>query len=197
MKIVAVYGSGRAKSFSAAAVDEALGCFNTSEHEVKAYHLARMNFGDCHGCFACRLKEGCVQKDDMTDLLNDIISADFVILSAPIYAFDVCGDFRKMFDRLYPMLEGNKGAAGMPEKKTLRLPYSPRYPKVKCMLILSAGAASLMCRGAKKRMERSLRFNGFAHLGTVVVDGTYGKKERDITGRQRQKISAICGFVQS
>ena len=90
------------------------------------------------------------------------------------------------------MLDGNKGAAGVPEKMALKLPYTNRYPKVKCMLILSAGAGTLMCHGVRKRAERNLKFNGFIHLGTVVIDGTYSKKEKALIEKQRRKIVNIC-----
>ena len=197
MKIVAVYGSSRKKGFSSIAVDYAVKQFGNGRNDIKKYRLAEMNFGGCKGCFACRLKEGCIQRDDMTDLLNDIITADFVILSSPVYCFNLCGNFVKMFERLYPMLEGNKGAAGIPEKKTLKLPYSPRYGVKKCMLILSAGAGAVMCSGVRRRAESNLKHNGFQNLGTVVIDGTYSKKEKSLTNRQKRKIERICGKISA
>lgn len=192
MKIVAIYGSARKNGFSSLAVDNAVEMLSANENTIIKYRLSDMNFNGCKGCFACRLKEGCIQKDDMTNLLNDIISADFVIFSSPVYCFNLCGNFVKMFERLYPMLEGNKGAAGVKEKKTLKLPYSPRYGAKKCMLILSCGAGALMSRGVKLRAQRNLKNNGFHNIGTVVIDGTYGKKKAILTDRQKKKLEKIC-----
>ena len=157
MKIVAIYGSDRKKGFSSLGVDYAVAQFKNSVNEIKKYRLSDMNFGGCKGCFACRLKEGCVQQDDMTELFGDIISSDFVIFSSPVYCFSLCGNYMKMFERLYPMLDGNKGAAGV-----------------------------------RKRAESNYRHNGFIHLGTVVIDGTYTRKERCLEKREKQKIKKIC-----
>lgn len=44
----------------------------------------------------------------------------------------------------------------------------------------------------RRCIEKNLRTNGFGNLGTVVVDGTYGKKKRELTDRRLAHIGRIC-----
>lgn len=106
MKIVVVYASARRNGFSSRAAEIAAAHFESRGDEVKRYYLHQMKFSGCKGCFACRRKEGCVQKDDMTPLFDDIVSSDFVVFATPIYCFDVSATYKLMFERLYPMLGG-------------------------------------------------------------------------------------------
>lgn len=189
MKVIAVYGSARKKGFSALAVDTAVHHFEEKGAEIKKYYLTDMEIKQCRGCFSCRRKEGCVLKDDMTGLFQDIISSDFVIFGSPIYCFDVSGSFKLMFERLYPMLAGGM-ALGEGFQK-----YTYRYPRKKCMMILSQGALGIMCRKVKKQVNFNLKMNGFDNKGTVVIDSTYSKKKTELSEKQVKKIEKICNSV--
>ena len=189
MKVVAVYGSARKKGFSALAVDQAVSCFPNGD--VEKFYLTDMDMKPCIGCFACRRKEGCVQKDDMSVLFQKIVESDFVIFSSPIYCFEASSSFKRMFERLYPMLGGGM-ALGEGYQK-----YTKRYPTKKCMLILSQGAPSFMCGGAKRRVNSNLKMNGFENLGTVVIDSTYTKQKTELSEKQVKKIEKICSRVNA
>lgn len=186
MKIIAIYSSARKKGFSSLATDTAVTYFESKGHEVKKYHLTDMEMKQCRGCFSCRRKEGCILKDDMTALFEDIITSAFVIFSSPTYCFDVCGTFKLMFERLYPMLAGGM-ALGEGFQK-----YTHRYNDIKCMLILSQGAAGFMCRGVKKQVQSNLKMNGFNNIGTVVINSTYSRKSFELTDKEIKKINSIC-----
>ena len=189
MKIIAIYSSARKSGFSSLAVDTAVDYFETKGHKVKKYHLTDMNIKQCRGCFNCRRNEGCILKDDMTTLFEDIVTSNFVIFSSPVYCFDVCGSFKLMFERLYPMLAGGM-ALGEGFQK-----YTKRYADIKCMLILSQGALGFMCRSVKKQVQSNLKMNGFKNIGTIVIDSTYSKKNFELTEKQVQKIQTICSKV--
>ena len=73
--------------------------------------------------------------------------------------------------------------------------YTYKYPKKKCMLILTYGALEMLCPGVRKRTARNLKWNGFDNLGTVVIDGTYKKKKVELTDKQKLKIEKICAKV--
>ncbi len=130
MKIIAIYGSARKKGFSALAVDTAVSYFENRGQEVEKYYLSDMNIQPCMGCFACRKKEGCVRHDDMSELFQKIVESDFVIFSSPIYCFSTNSIYNRMFERLYPMLEGGM-ALGEGARK-----YTQRYPNKKCSTIV-------------------------------------------------------------
>lgn len=180
MKITAVYGSARKNGNGAALVDRAISNFASENPEVKKYYLTDMNIEPCLECFACRKKETCVRKDDMSNLLNDIIKSDFVIFNSPVYMDDAAGSFRLMINRLYPMLGGDPGR------------YTKRYPNKKCMLIMTQGAPTIMFRGAGRRVKRIIKSFGFdvcllVRCGFANNRGTAEKNERVL-----KKIDRLC-----
>lgn len=186
MKIIAIYGSARKKGFSSLAVDTAVSYFENKGQKVRKYYLVDMDIQPCMGCFACRKKEGCVRRDDMSELFKEIVESDFVIFSSPIYCFSTNSLYNRMFERLYPMLGGGM-ALGAETKK-----YTQRYPGKKCMMIFSQGAPALMCSCARRRTKSNLRMNGFDNVGTVVIDSTYTQKGFSLTDKQIKHIQNIC-----
>jgi NAD(P)H-dependent FMN reductase len=180
MKIVAVYGSARKNGNSEVLVERAINNFTDRDQEVKRYYLTDMDIKSCMGCFACRKKEMCVRKDDMNDLLKDIIQSDFVIFSSPVYMCDASGSFRLMLNRMYPMLEGEPGR------------YTKRYTDKKCMIIMTQGAPLLMFSGASRTIKRIIKSFGFDVCGLVRMGfanerGAAVKNEKIL-----RKIDAVC-----
>lgn len=181
MKIVAIYGSARKNGASAKAVEKILRTVQTVGDTVEEYWLAELNIKPCIGCMACRKAEVCSRKgDDMEKIYRSIISADFVIFSSPVYCLDVSGPFKLMFDRLYPMLAGPQGR------------YTQRHPDIKCCMVLSQGAPTVLFGGTARRMKFRLKQNGFQNLGLL----RYGMG-LDLTkeGKTMQKIGR--SYLQS
>ena len=73
--------------------------------EVSEYHLCQMNIKPCLSCFSCwKDTPGCcVIKDDMKDLLEDLIHTDLVFWSFPLYYFSVPGPLKTFIDRHLPL----------------------------------------------------------------------------------------------
>lgn len=180
MKVVAIYGSARRNGNTTLLVDTAIDYLG-KEHEIKKHYLFEKNIKPCLGCFACRTKEGCVIKnDDMGEIFEDIIHADFVIFSSPLYCLDVSGMFKLMYDRLYPMVEGKRGF------------YTPRYKGIRCMTIITQGAPTIMFRAVRKRLKMCYKLNGFDNMG-IVVSGLANEKGSSIKQKMTlKKIERIC-----
>lgn len=186
MKVIAIYGSARKRGFSSLAADTAAEYFENNGAEVKKYRLPDMEIKQCRGCFSCKRKEGCIIKDDMTELFGEIVTSDFVIFASPIYCFDVCGSFKLMFERLYPMLAGGTPLGEGVQK------YTRRYPPIKCMMIYAQGAPAFICRRVKKQMKSNFKENGFDNVGTVTIGSTYQKKRFELTEKEERRIIKIC-----
>lgn len=156
MKIVVIYGSARKNGTSAKVSKKILDKVRTPGDDVQEYWLAEQHIKPCIGCMACRKSEVCSQKgDDMEKIYQDIISADFVIFSSPLYCLDVSGAFKLMFDRLYPMVAGPQGR------------YTARHPGIKCCMVLTQGAPTIKFSDTAKRMRIRLKTNGFQNLGVI------------------------------
>ena len=80
-------------------------------HEVETVHLKKLNIHDCLHCDKCRETNVCVQKDDMTALYAKLHAADALVLSSPVYFWNMSGASRLFIDRLYSIsskLNGKK-----------------------------------------------------------------------------------------
>lgn len=58
----------------------------------------------CLGCYACQNVAGdygCVQKDDMWDIVREIIAADCIVLATPIYSWYCPAELKAVLDRHY------------------------------------------------------------------------------------------------
>lgn len=54
----------------------------------------------CMGCFYCFEHSGCVQRDDMDELIERIVAADVVIWSTPLYCYAMPSHLKALIDRL-------------------------------------------------------------------------------------------------
>ena len=183
MKIVAIYGSSRKNGNSELLVNHAINNLEVDNSEVKRYYLSEMNIKSCMGCFACRKKEMCVRKDDMNELLTDMVESDFVIFSSPVYMFDATGSFRLMLNRMYPLLGGKPGF------------YTKRHPGMKCMIIMTQGAPTIMFRSASKVIKRIIKSFGFNVFGVVRLGFANEKGIALKNKRVLRKINRICRKV--
>ncbi|MBQ8418218.1 MAG: flavodoxin family protein [Phascolarctobacterium sp.] len=80
-----------------------------SGNTVTEFHLDSMNINGCKGCF-CGGKDfefPCVQNDDMNKIYPIYREADVVVLASPLYYWNLSGQLRTAFDRLFAVAECN------------------------------------------------------------------------------------------
>ena len=72
--------------------------------ETEYIDLYSLNFTGCRSCLACKLKDAqrnrCYWKDDLSPVIEKILSADCVIIGSPIYLGEPTAGFRALFERL-------------------------------------------------------------------------------------------------
>jgi len=75
--------------------------------EYDLVYLQKQKISPCLGCFSCWLKTPgkCVQKDDMTDLLDRMIQSDIIVCATPLYVCGMTAQLKTFFDRFIPILE--------------------------------------------------------------------------------------------
>lgn len=56
----------------------------------------------CTGCGVCNRTSVCVQKDDMAEVLDQMVKADVIVLATPIYFYTMDGQLKTMIDRTVP-----------------------------------------------------------------------------------------------
>lgn len=103
-KIIAINASPRTTWNTATLVREAAKGAETEGAEVKVFDLYRLEkFTGCISCFGCKLPEHqgvCVCKDGLTQVLEEIRTADGLIIGVPNYLGDVSAAFRALYERL-------------------------------------------------------------------------------------------------
>lgn len=73
-----------------------------SGHQVDKVFLASENIGYCRGCGVCNTTHKCVQKDDMTEILDKMVNADVIVMATPVYFYTMDGQMKTFIDRTVP-----------------------------------------------------------------------------------------------
>lgn len=74
--------------------------------ELRGITVSRMDIHPCLGCFACWNKTPghCCMDDDMSAVVRDMLWADVILWSFPLYYFSVPGPMKNLMDRQLPMV---------------------------------------------------------------------------------------------
>lgn len=71
---------------------------------VQLIRLAEKKIGYCKACDFCMKNHGiCVQKDDMSEILEAYKKADVLVLATPVYFYGICAQMKTFIDRTYPI----------------------------------------------------------------------------------------------
>lgn len=102
MKILVVNGSPREKGNSDLLCDEFIRGAEESGNQVEKISLREKEVHPCKACYACFRTGFCVQKDDMSDILNKVEAADVIVFASPTYFLTMSGQMKVFIDRLLP-----------------------------------------------------------------------------------------------
>ena len=73
-------------------------------NSVQLVRLAEKNIGYCKACDYCMKNNGtCLQKDDMSELLDAYKKAHVLVLATPVYFYGICAQMKTFIDRTYPI----------------------------------------------------------------------------------------------
>lgn len=103
MKIVVLNGSPRINGNTAKLIEEFKVGAEVASHEVKVILAGALNIKGCMGCEACHNigAKGCVIKDDMNMVYEEIKDADMIVLASPVYYFGLTGQLQNTISRFY------------------------------------------------------------------------------------------------
>lgn len=104
MKAIAINGSPRKGWNTDLILQEALKGAADAGAEVEMIHLYDLSFTGCRSCFACKRKGAepakCFWKDDLSPVLEKILSADAVFFGTPIYFGEITSQMHALIERL-------------------------------------------------------------------------------------------------
>ncbi len=158
MKVTVIHGNGRRGStwHAADAVIRALS--RRTQTQVTEFFLPRDMPNFCAGCFTCFLRgeEKCPHAATVQPIAGAILAADLVILTSPVYVYDVTGQMKTLLDHL--------GYLWMPHR-----PQPEMFKKIALTVVTTAGGGT---RRAAGTLRKSLSFWGVRRiysLGTAVA----------------------------
>jgi multimeric flavodoxin WrbA len=70
-----------------------------AKHLVEKVVLAEKKTNYCTACYACGGNGECVQKDDMSHILDSMMAADIIVLATPVYFYTMCAQMKTVIDR--------------------------------------------------------------------------------------------------
>ena len=107
MKIVVLEGSPNKNGSSNMLANEFIRGAQEAGHTVQVINAAQSDIHPCTGCIHCGYEGPCVQKDDMNQIYPAVKECDVVVLSSPLYYWNMSGQLRTAVDRLFALEEGD------------------------------------------------------------------------------------------
>lgn len=100
MKIVAIEGSPRKRGNSVILMEEFIRGAMVNDNHIIEYKTNIINLKPCSGCLKCNLYKKCVLKDDdWRQISNDLLEADVIAISSPVYFHHFPGPLKSLLDR--------------------------------------------------------------------------------------------------
>lgn len=106
MKIIGINASPRKRANTQTLVEAVLEGAAEKGAETRLVNLRELTTHGCLGCEGCKKHLGkCVQKDDLTPLLQVMTGYDGIVMGTPVYWYHVTAQFKMLVDRLYSFFE--------------------------------------------------------------------------------------------
>jgi multimeric flavodoxin WrbA len=116
MKVIGINASPRKNANTQTLVEGVLQGAAEKGADIQLVNLRKLAINGCLGCEGCKKHPGkCVQKDDLTPLLQEMASSDALVMGTPVYWFHVNAQFKMLVDRLYSFMQfGEDPETGAP-----------------------------------------------------------------------------------
>ena len=151
-KIVAIIGSYRKHGVVDSAVETILAAAREKGAQTNTIYLNEQHIEFCTNCRQCTQRPGpdrgiCVQKDDLQSVLQEIDSADALVLGSPVNCGNVTAIFRRFMERLmgtayWPWGQASPTVRKQPRRLQAVLVSSSAMPSA--MMVLFTGAAKAL-----------------------------------------------------
>lgn len=106
MKILVFNGSPKKEKSDTMHITRAFlnGMNDYLEQDITFIDVIDKHIEYCKGCFTCKKNGGdCVIKDDMCDILEQILSSDLLVFSFPLYCYGFPAPLKALLDRTMPV----------------------------------------------------------------------------------------------
>ena len=125
-------------------------------YSVIRFDAAMMKIGGCHACETCyQTGKACSFDDDFNIIAPEILEADAIIFTMPVYWYSIPAQIKSVIDRIYSLVVGGKDISGK-----------------ECALIACCEEEDLsVLDGVRIPMERTAALNKWKMVGEVLIPG--------------------------
>lgn len=106
MKVLTLQGGARKKGNTATILGWIEEEFRSMGHEVESVTLQDKDIKGCLACGKCKEKPdsvACIQKDDASAILDQMVAAELVLFTSPLYFWGLAGPIKSFIDRTYSL----------------------------------------------------------------------------------------------
>lgn len=112
-KIVVITGSPRKNGNSFAMTDAFIKAAEAKGHTVARFDAALKNVSGCHACETCfKTGKACSFDDDFNTIAPDILEADAVVFTMPVYWYSIPAQIKGVIDKLFSYVVAGKNISG-------------------------------------------------------------------------------------
>ena len=158
MKVIGIVGSPRKDGNTETLVQTVLDAAKGKGHSTEKFNLNELQFAGCQACMYCKSHDHCRLDDGLTQVLDAVKEADAIVFGAPIYMWQLSGQFKLFEDRLYMFLGKDFKVSLNPGKKAV-IVTSQGNPDAKMFEGVAHGFASV------------LKMYGFQVVDTIQMTG--------------------------
>ncbi len=168
-KVVAVVGSYRKGGTIDTAVQAVLKGAREKGAETKTIYLTDQHLEFCENCRRCTQAPGlqrgqCVQKDDLQGILDELDTADAIVLGSPVNYWNLTAIFRRFMERLLGCVYWPWGMSSPQPRNTL--------PMRKAVLVASSampGFCIPLFTGAARALRVTAKMLGAETVGKLWI----------------------------
>lgn len=102
MKLCILMGSPRLNGNTAELLKPFISELELNHSDITYVPLAKKNILPCKGCYACQNVNnsyGCIQQDDVLEIMKGIIDSDCLVFATPIYSWYCTPPMKALLDR--------------------------------------------------------------------------------------------------
>ena len=106
MKILVLNGSPKRENSDTMHITRAFleGMAQAAPQDIRTIHVIDRHIEFCFGCFSCMRNGGtCRHRDDMRDILDQILASDLLLFNYPLYCYGMPAMLKNLIDRTLPL----------------------------------------------------------------------------------------------
>lgn len=147
---------------------------NSADLNPTLVELRNINISNCIGCYKCLRESKCNFQEDMTNIRNQINSAELMILASPLYWCGVTGLMKTLFDRLFFYYHPQNKSLISGKKAIIVTPMNQKNVDDESKILVDFYNRFLGCLGVK--IINMFFFSDIMEKGTVLKKPEYLKQ---------------------